>query len=49
MITREIDGATPADRTIMRHVVRELDQCVGVYASVVTPGKVAVGDTVELL
>jgi len=29
--------------------VRDLDQNVGVYATVVTPGEIAVGDTAELL
>ena len=46
MVTREIDGATPADRSILRHVVRELDQNVGIYATVRTPGPVTVGDPI---
>jgi uncharacterized protein len=49
MVTRQIDETTPADRSILRHIVRELDQNVGVYANVVAPGSVAVADTVELL
>ncbi|MCU0259503.1 MAG: MOSC domain-containing protein [Ilumatobacteraceae bacterium] len=49
MITREIDAATPADRAILRHVVRDLDQNLGAYARVVTPGAVGVGDAVELV
>lgn len=49
MITREIDAATPADRAILRHVVRDLGQHVGVYAQVVVPGRVAVDDPVEML
>lgn len=44
-ITKEIDGATPADRAILRHVVRDLGQAVGVYCSVVQPGTFHVGDT----
>ena len=49
MITREIDDATPADRAVLRHVVRDLDQNVGIYATVSAPGAVAVGDRVELV
>lgn len=49
MVTRRIDDATPQDRTILRHIVRELDQDVGVYATVVEPGPVAAGDEVALL
>jgi len=39
----------PADPRLMRTVVREADQNVGVYARVSRPGRVAEGDTVELL
>lgn len=46
MVTREIDATTPEDRSVLRHVVRELDQNVGVYARVVTPGLVRVDDPV---
>lgn len=49
MITREIDHSLPADRTILRHVVRDLDQNVGVYARVVTPGVVSRGDVLEFV
>jgi uncharacterized protein len=45
MVTREIDGDVPADRTVLRHIVRELDQNLGVYASIRTPGSIHVGDT----
>ena len=44
MITREIDQETPADRSILRHVVSELGQDVGIYAEVTSPGLVTVGD-----
>jgi uncharacterized protein YcbX len=47
MVTREIDASIPADRAVLRHVVRDLDQNVGVYATVLTPGTVRLGD--ELL
>lgn len=49
MITREIDTKVPVDQTILRHVVRDLDQNVGVYATITTPGTVSAGDELELL
>ena len=49
MITRRINDELPEDRTILRHVVRDLDQNVGVYARVLTPGIVTVGDSLSFL
>jgi uncharacterized protein YcbX len=49
MITRRINDSIPEDRAIMRHVVRDLNQAVGVYARIVTPGTVSVGDTLTFL
>ncbi|MCX6516190.1 MAG: MOSC N-terminal beta barrel domain-containing protein [Actinobacteria bacterium] len=49
MITRRVTEDIPEDRAIMRHVVRELNQAVGVYARIVTPGKVSLGDTLTFL
>lgn len=49
MITRRINDSIPEDRAILRHVVRDLDQAVGVYARIVSPGKVSVGDTLTFL
>ena len=49
MVTRRIDDSLPEDRAILRHIVRDLDQCVGVYARVLTPGAVSVGDSLEFL
>jgi uncharacterized protein len=49
MITRRINDSIPEDRAILRHVVRELNQAVGVYARIVTPGTVSVGDTLAFL
>jgi len=49
MVTRRINDSLPADRAILRHIVAELDQCVGVYATVVTPGEIAVGDEVTFV
>jgi len=43
-ITKMIDADTPADRAILRHVVRDLDQAVGVYCNVLQPGTIEVGD-----
>ncbi len=48
MVTREIDERTPEDRRVLRHIVRDLDQNVGVYANVIHPGSVRVGDVVTL-
>jgi uncharacterized protein YcbX len=39
----------PADRSIMRTLVRETDQLLGVYAKVVEAGTIHVGDTVALV
>ena len=44
MITRRINDAIPEDREILRHVVRDLNQNVGVYARVVTAGEISIGD-----
>jgi hypothetical protein len=49
MITRRINDTIPEDRAILRHVVRDLNQNVGVYARVLVPGVVAVGDSVQFL
>lgn len=44
MVTHEIDDTIPADRAVLRHIVADLDQCVGVYARVLEPGRVRIGD-----
>jgi uncharacterized protein YcbX len=49
MITRRVTQDIPEDRAIIRHVIRELNQAVGIYASIVTPGKVSVGDALTFL
>ncbi len=49
MVTREIDESIPADRSILRHIVRDLDQNVGMYATIRTPGAVHVGDDVTFV
>lgn len=43
-ITKEVAPDVPQDRSVLRHVVKELGQAVGAYATVVQPGRVAVGD-----
>ncbi len=48
MITHAFDDL-PQDPGLMRTVVREANQNVGVYARVERPGRVAVGDSVEVL
>lgn len=48
MITRAFDNL-PEDRPLMRYVVRELDQNVGVYATIVEPGTLGEGDVVTLV
>lgn len=47
MPTREIAPDVPADRNILRHIVRELDQNLGVYATVSRGGRIAVGDAFQ--
>ncbi|MCP4436785.1 MAG: MOSC domain-containing protein [Actinomycetia bacterium] len=49
MVTREVTDDIPQDRAVLRHIVAELDQCVGIYANVTVPSSVARGDEVELL
>ena len=49
MVTREVTPDIPADRGILRHVIRELDQNLGMYANVIRPGRVERGDPVELI
>lgn len=48
MVTREVDGSLPADRAVLRHIVADLDQNLGVYAEILTPGAVRIGDTVTV-
>lgn len=47
MITRGFDDI-PEDRSLMRTVVREAGQNIGVYATVRTPGRALIGDPVHL-
>jgi uncharacterized protein YcbX len=49
MVTRAINKDIPADRAVLRHIVRDLNQSVGVYARVLTPGACSVGDEIRFL
>ena len=49
MVTREISDDSPTDRAVLRHIVRDLDQNLGVYATIVAPGAVRVGDHLSFI
>jgi len=49
MVTREVSGSIPQDRAVLRHVVRELEQNVGIYATITTPGVINDGDELVFL
>ena len=49
MVTREVGDDLPADRAILRHIVRDLDQNVGVYAKVTKPGAIKTTDQLTFL
>jgi uncharacterized protein YcbX len=44
MVTRDVGTDISGDSMVLRHIVAELGQNLGVYASVVTPGAIHVGD-----
>jgi uncharacterized protein YcbX len=46
-ITKQVTPDIPQDRAILRHVVKEMGQAVGVYAKVVQPGTITQGDEVR--
>ncbi|HEX5726967.1 MAG TPA: MOSC N-terminal beta barrel domain-containing protein [Longimicrobiaceae bacterium] len=48
MTTHAQDGL-PKDPSVLRAIVRDADQNLGTYARVARPGRVAVGDAVELV
>jgi uncharacterized protein YcbX len=48
MVTREVSADVPADRAVLRHIVKDLGQDVGVYATVVRPGQITAGDELRL-
>jgi uncharacterized protein YcbX len=47
-MTIQAQADLPKDPSILRTIVRDADQSLGIYASVLTPGGVKVGDLVEL-
>ncbi|MFM8856648.1 MAG: MOSC domain-containing protein [Actinomycetota bacterium] len=49
MVTRAVSADIPVDRAILRHIVRDLDQNLGVYARVTKPGTVSVGDAMTFI
>jgi uncharacterized protein YcbX len=49
MVTREVDEDIPRDTQLLRYIVKDLDQNVGMYARIVEGGEIAVGDSVLLM
>lgn len=49
MVTREVSDDLPADRAVLRHIIRDLDQNLGIYATIVTPGAIRVGDAMTFV
>ena len=47
-MTTHAQAGLPKDPSVLRSIVKDADQNLGIYASVVTAGRVAVNDTVEL-
>jgi uncharacterized protein YcbX len=44
MVTREVCAELPPDRAVLRHIVKDLGQDLGVYATVVQAGEITTGD-----
>jgi MOSC domain-containing protein YiiM len=49
MVTREINAEIPQDRSILRHIVRDLNQNLGVYARIIQPGTISLNDSVAFI
>jgi uncharacterized protein len=49
MVTHAVGPDLASDRAVLRHIVRDLGQNVGVYANVVRGGTISTGDRVEVL
>lgn len=47
-MTIQAQAGLAKDPSVLRTIVRDADQNLGIYASVITPGEVRVGDLVEL-
>jgi uncharacterized protein len=48
-MTIQAQAEFPKDPSILRTIVRDADQNLGVYASVIAAGEIRVGDIVELI
>jgi uncharacterized protein YcbX len=48
-MTTHAQNGIPKDPSVLRSIVKDADQNLGVYATVVTSGRVCVGDEVELI
>ena len=46
MVTHRVDADIDEDRAVLRHIVRDLDQNLGVYARILEPGSFRTGDAV---
>ena len=49
MVTRDVGSDIAGDRAVLRHIIRELDQNLGVYAKIIKPGVVAAGDSLRFM
>jgi MOSC domain-containing protein YiiM len=47
-MTIQMQADLPKDPSILRSIVKDADQNLGIYASVVSGGEVQVGDVVEV-
>lgn len=47
-MTMQAQAGLPRDPAVLRSIVKDADQCLGLYANVATPGIVRVGDAVTL-
>jgi hypothetical protein len=48
-MTTQAQPGLPKDPSVLRTIVRDGNQNLGVYASVVSPGAVRIGDRVEIV
>jgi hypothetical protein len=48
-MTTHAQGSLPKDPSVLRSIVKDADQSLGIYASVLKSGAVSVGDRVELI
>jgi uncharacterized protein YcbX len=49
MVTRDVGSDIAGDRAVLRHIIRELDQNLGVNAKIIKPGVVATGDSLRFM